>query len=331
MSVPLLIEARDVKVHFPVHGGVLWRRIGRVYAVDGVDLAVPAGETVGLVGESGCGKSTFGRALLHLIPPTSGEVIFRGESLARKRGRGLRDMRRHMQMIFQDPMDSLDPRFTVGEIIEEPLRIHRRVLSYRGAGERRDRAYELLSLVGLSESAYSRFPHEFSGGQRQRVGIARALALSPSLVVCDEPVSALDVSVQSQILNLLARLQRELDLTYLFIAHNLAVVKYIARRVAVMYLGRVVEHADSDTLYRSPLHPYTRALIGAVPVPDPRVKRHAVPLTGDVPSPLSPPSGCRFHTRCPHTRDICRREEPVLRSYGGDTGHWAACHFAGKL
>jgi len=324
-----LLHVEDLKMHFPIRAGVLRRQVGWVYAVDGVSFAVERGRTLGLVGESGCGKTTAGRCTLRLYQPTAGKVIFEGRNLLSAGRAAMRAARRQMQMIFQDPFESLNSRHTVGEILAEPFVIHR-----QGTAAQRSRWVDrLLDRVGLSRAAASRFPHEFSGGQRQRIGIARAIALNPKLVVCDEPVSALDVSIQSQILNLLLELQKDLGLSYLFIAHDLAVVKHISDTVAVMYLGRIVEMASSAMLYDSPQHPYTRALIAAIPDPDPtRRGRTSKALSGDVPSPIHPPSGCHFHPRCCHARERCRRETPLLGLFG-DSGnhHWAACHYAGRL
>lgn len=318
-----LLEVRDLKMYFPVTSGVIFRRqVGAVKAVDGINLSIKRGETLGLVGESGCGKSTAGRAILQLHKPTSGEVIFKGQDLTKLGAGQMRTIRRDVQMIFQDPYASLNPRMTVGDIIGEPIEVHN---LRKGRKERNARVQELLALVGLNPYFINRYPHEFSGGQRQRIGIARALAVEPDFVVCDEPVSALDVSIQAQVINLLEDLQSQLGLTYLFIAHGLSVIKHISDRVAVMYLGKIVELADAETLYRQPRHPYTQALLSAVPIPDPVIekKRQRIILEGDVPSPINPPPGCRFHTRCPIVIDKCRVEEPPFLDYGG--GHFAAC------
>ncbi|MBP1465098.1 dipeptide ABC transporter ATP-binding protein [Candidatus Chloroploca sp. M-50] len=317
-----LIEVKDLKMHFPVTRGIIFqRRVGTVKAVDGLSFTIKRGETLGLVGESGCGKSTTGRAILQLYRPTEGEVRFQGTDLTAIRGDELRKMRRKVQMIFQDPYASLNPRMTVGDIIGEPIRVHK----LREGRAVRERIEELLGLVGLNPAFASRYPHEFSGGQRQRIGIARALAVEPEFVVCDEPVSALDVSIQAQVVNLLEELQDKLGLTYLFIAHDLSVVKHISDRVAVMYLGKMVELAEGSKLYSMPLHPYSQALLSAVPIPDPRVEqqRRRIILQGDVPSPLNPPSGCHFHTRCPIAIQKCQEEEPPFVDYGD--GHFAAC------
>ena len=318
-----LLEVRDLKMYFPITRGIVFQRqIGAVKAVDGISMAIKRGETLGLVGESGCGKSTAGRAILQLYKPTAGEVLFNGRDLTKLSGTEMRRTRRDVQMIFQDPYASLNPRMTVGDIIGEPIRVHK---LRSGTKAVRERVQELLQLVGLNPYFVNRYPHEFSGGQRQRIGIARALAVEPDFVVCDEPVSALDVSIQAQVINLLEELQDQLGLTYLFIAHGLSVVKHISDRVAVMYLGRIVELADSVELYREPLHPYTQALLSAVPIPDPVIekKRQRIILQGDVPSPINPPPGCRFHTRCPIAIDKCRVEDPPFIDYGG--GHFAAC------
>jgi oligopeptide transport system ATP-binding protein len=318
-----LLEVRDLKMYFPITRGIVFQRqVGAVKAVDGISMTITRGETLGLVGESGCGKSTAGRAILQLYKPTAGEVIFNGRDLTKISANDMRRTRRDIQMIFQDPYASLNPRMTVGDIIGEPIRVHH---LRKGTKAVRERVQELLQLVGLNPYFVNRYPHEFSGGQRQRIGIARALAVEPDFVVCDEPVSALDVSIQAQVINLLEDLQDQLGLTYLFIAHGLSVVKHISDRVAVMYLGRIVELADSIELYRQPLHPYTQALLSAVPIPDPAIekKRQRIILQGDVPSPINPPPGCRFHTRCPIAIDKCRVEDPPFIDYGG--GHYAAC------
>jgi len=323
-----LVRAEGLEVHFPIRGGLLRREVGTIKAVDGITFAIGRGETMRLVGESGCGKSTTGRALLRLIEPTSGRVYFDDEDLVALSETKLRHRRRDMQMIFQDPYGSLNPRMRVGEIVGDPLGVHG--LAHGAA--RAERVAELLEMVGLSAGFAKRYPHEFSGGQRQRIGIARALALKPRFIVCDEPVSALDVSIQAQVLNLLVRLREQLNLTYLFIAHDLAVVRHFSDRVAVMYLGKIVELGSPDDIYRHAAHPYTRALLSAIPVPDPKTERRRkrVILKGDLPSPASPPGGCRFHNRCWLYQDLgrperCRTEQPPERMVGPD--HWAACHF----
>jgi oligopeptide/dipeptide ABC transporter ATP-binding protein len=323
-----LLEISDVKKHYPVRRGVLLRQVAVVHALDGVSLSVKAGETLGIVGESGCGKSTLARCIMRLERLTSGSIRFEGTDVHLLNYRQLKPLRRKMQMVFQDPSESLNPRHTVGSTLEEPFLIH----GIGGQSERKEQVIGLLKRVGLNEDALHRFPHEFSGGQRQRIGIARAIALQPKLLVCDEAVSALDVSIQSQILNLLMRLQREMGLTMIFIAHDLAVVKHVSDRIAVMYLGKIVEIADAETLYRRPLHPYTQSLLAAIPVPDPTLRRPLLALTGEVPSPMNPPVACRFHTRCPFAQEICRRQEPLLEARAGSgPEHRIACHFAGEV
>jgi oligopeptide transport system ATP-binding protein len=328
----VLLQVKDLKMYFPITQGIIFQRhIGDIKAVDGVSFEVKRGETLGLVGESGCGKSTTGRAILQLYRPTDGSVMFENTELTTLKGETMRRMRRHMQMIFQDPYASLNPRMTVGNIIGEPLEVHN-ILNGKA---RQERVKELLDVVGLNPYFINRYPHEFSGGQRQRIGIARALAVQPGFIVCDEPISALDVSIQAQVINLLERLQAEFNLTYLFIAHDLAVVRHISDRVAVMYLGKIMELTDRDTLYREPLHPYTQALLSAIPIPDPiaeaeREKRRVI-LQGDVPSPANPPKGCNFCTRCPASSRVMKEQgidcgivEPEFKEV--DKGHWVACH-----
>jgi oligopeptide transport system ATP-binding protein len=318
-----LVVVKDLKLHFPVTKGIIFQRqVGAVKAVDGISFGIKKGETLGLVGESGCGKSTTGRAILQLYKPTAGSVLFHGQDLTKLAPAEMRTMRRKVQMIFQDPYASLNPRMTVGDIIGEPIRVHKLRNSPKDV---RDRVQELLQVVGLNPYFINRYPHEFSGGQRQRIGVARALAVEPEFVVCDEPVSALDVSIQAQVINLLEELQDKLGLTYLFIAHGLAVVRHISDRVAVMYLGKVVELAKSAKLYSAPMHPYTQALLSAAPIPDPVIetRRKRIILEGDVPSPLNPPSGCRFHTRCPIAIDKCKTEDPPFEDQGD--GHFVAC------
>lgn len=325
-STEVLLEARNIFKHYPIRGGVFMKKTGEVKAVDGVNMAIHNGETLGLVGESGCGKTTLGRALLRLEEPTSGQVLFKGENILDFTQHQMRSLRGKMQVIFQDPFSSLNPRKTITHIIGEPLLVH-------GVKSRRDRearVLELLEVVGLRKEHMRRYPHQFSGGQRQRIGVARALALKPELIVCDEAVSALDVSIQAQVINLLKDLQQNFGLTYLFISHDLSVVEHVSNRVAVMYLGKIVELAPSAALYREPLHPYTQALLSAVPIPDPSVDRPGrIILKGDVPSPIDPPSGCRFHPRCHYARNICSEQEPELREFG--LRHFAACFFAGRL
>ncbi|MCM3547188.1 ABC transporter ATP-binding protein [Shouchella clausii] len=317
----VLLEAKGLKMHFPIKAGVIKRTVGYVKAVDGITLNVYKGESLGIVGESGSGKSTLGRMLLRLLDPTEGEVYFNGEQILNLSNRKMRPYRRDMQMVFQDPYASLNPRMTIGELLEEPLLVHK---TMNTKADRKKRAEELLETVGLPKSSYNKYPHEFSGGQRQRVGIARALSTKPKLIIGDEPVSALDVSIQSQVLNLMKDLQDEFQLTYLFIAHDLSVVKHISDRVAVMYLGRIVEIAQKDSLYETPLHPYTEALISAVPSTDVTVKKEKISLKGELPSPANPPKGCAFHTRCPHAYERCKHERPEMTEQ--KAGHFVACH-----
>ena len=320
-----ILELDDLKMYFPLKSGIILdRHVGDIRAVDGVSFSIARGETLGLVGESGCGKSTIGRAILRLYEPTAGRIVFDGRDITHLNERELRPLRRRIQMVFQDPFASLNPRHSVGRIVGEPLRVH----GISSRSEATARVRELLALVGLPPDAASRYPHEFSGGQRQRIGVARALALNPEFLVCDEPVSALDVSIQAQIVNLMEKLQRELGLTYLFIAHDLAVVRHISTRIAVMYLGKIVEIAPADDLYDNPLHPYTITLLSAIPIPDPAIERGrvAIRVEGDLPSPANPPAGCRFHTRCPFVQPKrCAEEEPELRKLDG---HLVACHYA---
>jgi oligopeptide transport system ATP-binding protein len=321
-NAEILLKVEDLKMHFPIYRGVFQRQVGAVRAVDGISFDVYRGETLGLVGESGCGKSTTGRTILQLYKPTEGQIHFEGADLVTLRGEEMRRMRRKMQMIFQDPYASLNPRMTVEQIVGEPLMVH----NVATGKEIEERVKHLLELVGLNPAFSTRYPHEFSGGQRQRVGVARALALQPSFIICDEPISALDVSIQAQVVNLLEELQEQFNLTYLFIAHDLSMVRHISKRVAVMYLGVIVELTDRDDLYSSPLHPYTQALLSAVPIPDPVLdaQRKRTILEGDVPSPANPPSGCRFRTRCPIAQGICAESRPEFREV--KPGHFVACH-----
>jgi oligopeptide transport system ATP-binding protein len=323
-----LLETRDVKMHFPIKVGILRHTVGYVKAVDGVDLQVREGETLGLVGESGCGKSTLARVILRLLEATAGEVLFGGENVLKYDRKRMLQARREMQIIFQDPYASLNPRITVGDIIAGPLKIHK---VGEAKGDRKRLVQDLLEVVGLNPEHYSRYPHEFSGGQRQRIGIARAIALRPKLIICDEPVSALDVSIQAQVVNLLKDLQKEFNLTYIFIAHDLSVVRHVSDRIAVMYLGKIAEIADRKALYENPRHPYTNALLSAIPLPDPERERERrrIVLAGDVPSPANPPSGCNFHTRCPRAQRYCKENEPALieQSNGANGGHRASCFF----
>jgi oligopeptide/dipeptide ABC transporter ATP-binding protein len=322
----ILLEAKNIVKHFPIKGGVFLKEIAAVKAVDGVNLTILEGEAVGLVGESGCGKTTFGRAILRLEEPTSGDVFFEGQNILAYDKKKMQALREKMQIIFQDPFSSLNPRKTVSHIIGEPLLVH----GMRSRRKRDERVLELLNVVGLRKEHMRRYPHQFSGGQRQRIGVARALALNPKLVVCDEAVSALDVSIQAQVINLLKDLQDDFGLTYLFISHDLSVVEHVSDRVAVMYLGKIVEFAPRETLYRKPLHPYTQALLSAVPVPDPtRESKERIILKGDVPSPIDPPPGCSFHPRCLFARDICSKKEPQFREV--EDRHFVACFFAGQL
>ena len=324
-----LVDVRDLKMHFPLTRGIVMQRVvGYVRAVDGVSFSIERGKTLGLVGESGSGKTTIGRTIVRLYKPTSGQILFDNVDLALLHGEQLRQKRQRVQIVFQDPFASLNPRFTIGSLIAEPMHIYH-VGSH---SEIRDRTVELLRVVGLRPEYIDRYPHEFSGGQRQRIAVARALSINPEFVIADEPVSALDVSIRAQVLNLLQRLQQQFNLTYLFVSHDLSVVRHVADRIAVMYLGKIVELADRDELYAAPKHPYTKALLSAVPIPDPQIEkhRHRIILTGDLPSPINIPTGCRFHTRCPMAQDICREVEPAFEAKEGHE-HYAACHFSEKV
>jgi oligopeptide/dipeptide ABC transporter ATP-binding protein len=318
-----LLEVNGLKKHFPIRRGLLGRMSGHVYAVDGISFTIGEGETLGLVGESGCGKSTAAKCIMKLIEPTAGEIKLRGARIDQLKPSAMRPYRRELQFVFQDPYSSLNPRLSVGAIVGEPLANYR----IAAGSELKDRVIAILAKVGLRAGAMERYPHEFSGGQRQRIGIARALAINPRLIICDEPVSALDVSVQAQVVNLLKDLQKEFRLSYLFVAHDLAVVENISHRIAVMYLGKIVELTDRQSLFSAPLHPYTEALLSAVPLPDPNAPRRRIILSGDVPSPINPPTGCRFHTRCPYAEARCRVEEPAMREV--KPGHLVACHLRG--
>lgn len=315
-----LLEVKGLKKYFPITGGLLRKTVGYVKAVDGVDLFIKRAETLGLVGESGCGKSTLGRAILRLIDATEGEITYNGQNILELTKEEMRELRKKMQIIFQDPYASLNPRMTVGDIVGEPMDI----FGLAKGREKEEKILELLNIVGLDVQHIRRYPHEFSGGQRQRIGIARALAVNPEIIICDEPVSALDVSVRSQVLNLMQELQQKFQLTYLFISHDLSVVKHISDRVCVMYLGKIVEVSEKNELYSNPLHPYTKALLSAIPIPDPEAKRERIILEGDVPTPINPPTGCRFHTRCQYAMPVCSQQEPILKDIGNE--HFVACH-----
>ncbi len=324
-----LVEVRDLKMHFPLTQGIILQRvIGQVRAVDGVSFTIERGKTLGLVGESGSGKTTIGRTIVRLYKPTAGQILFGNQDLASLKGEELRQLRRRVQMIFQDPYASLNPRFTIGSLIAEPMYIY----NVASRAEIRDRTAELLKVVGLRSEYIDRYPHEFSGGQRQRIAVARALSINPEFVIADEPVSALDVSIRAQVLNLLQRLQHQFNLTYLFVSHDLSVVRHVSDRIAVMYLGKIVELSDRDELYQAPKHPYTKALLSAIPIPDPQIekRRQRIILSGDLPSPINIPKGCRFHTRCPMVQEICRIEEPVFERKEGRE-HFAACHFSAEV
>lgn len=325
MEQEVILKVEDLKKYFPIKGGFFSKTIGNVKAVDGVSLEVKKGETLGIVGESGCGKSTTGRAILQLLKPTGGKVYFKGQDLGKLSKKELRAIRPKMQLIFQDPYSSLNPRMTVGQIIGEALIDHKLATKEN----LREKVLEVMDLCGLAEYQIDRFPHEFSGGQRQRIGIARALALDPEFIVADEPVSALDVSIQAQIINLLVKLQKEKGFSYMFISHDLSVVEHLCQRVGVMYLGSMVELTETDELFNNPLHPYTKALLSAIPIPDPTIKRERIILTGDIPSPANPPKGCKFHTRCPYATDVCKNEAPEYREF--KKGHFVACHRAGEV